>query len=341
MSVSDTVDTPDSTADLDTPEATPEDSDKPESEETPTEDTPVATEDTEVSAEAAPDEAPVETPTEEEEADQELDDATLDALVDAYGERLRKTKGMETSIKTEVKAEVARQVQDYRSTTDSQSQIDQLINRGRSAAQHMHQLAEDAKTELGKASRNEEANPDVFNSQEFVSSLEQYGSATAMYERHVLETAAQDGFDKVFGDVLPGLSDEHAEELGTITNTVNRMRGDQNQFARADGYWMSELLNFVARRGMEHGAAQERTRVGSKKTVKESIARSNAVVAARAKIEADKGPPRAPKSEPRQAVPEFSEDGYQKMKEAGDDAKTQEYVNRWAARRGAGAAVSR
>ncbi|KKL88870.1 hypothetical protein LCGC14_1920340, partial [marine sediment metagenome] len=97
---------------------------------------------------------------------------------------------------------------------------------------------------------------------------------------------------------------------------------------------------FVAKRGIDHGATQEGTRTASKKTVKENIARSNAVVAAKAKIEADKGPPRTPKSEPRQAVPEFSEEGYQKMKEAGDPVKTQEYVNRWATRR-AGATVSR
>jgi len=340
MSVSDTVETPDDTADLDTPEVTPEDSNTPKSEDTPTEDTPVATEETEVSAEAAPDEAPTDEPTENEEADTDLDDVTLEALVDAYGDRLRKTKGMDTSVKAEVKAEVARQVRDYQSTTDSQSQVDQLISQGQVASQKMTDLAKAAKDELGKASRSEDFNADVFDSQEYVKSLNDYGAATAMYERHVLETATQDGFDKVFGDVLPGLSDDQSEELNGIANTVNRMRGDPRQSARADTYWLSELLNFVAKRGIDHGATQEGTRTASKKTVKENIARSNAVVAAKAKIEADKGPPRTPKSEPRQAVPEFSEEGYQKMKEAGDPVKTQEYVNRWATRR-AGATVSR
>ncbi len=339
MSVSDTVETPDDAADLDTPEVTPEDSNTPEPTDTPTEDTPVATEDTDVDAEAASDEAPTDKPAEEEEADQDLDDATLEALVDAYGDRLRKTKGMNTSVKAEVKAEVARQVRDYRSTTDSQSQVDQLISQGQVASQTMTDLAKAARDELGKASRSEDFNADVFDSQEYEKSLNDYGAATAMYERHVLETATQDGFDKVFGDVLPGLSDDQSEELNGIANTVNRMRGDPRQSARADAYWLGELITFVAKRGMEHGATQEGTRVTSKKTVKESIARSNAVVAAKAKIEADKGPPRTPKSEPRQAVPEFSEEGYEKMEAAGDPVKTQEYVNRWARARRGGAAV--
>jgi hypothetical protein len=248
---------------------------------------------------------------------------------------------MDKSIAATVKAEVARQVRDYQSTTDSQSQIDQLISQGQRASQKMRDMGKAAGEELAKAARNENSNPDVFNPQEFVESMEQYGSATALYERHILETAIQDGFDKVFGDVLSGLSDDQTEELTGITNTRDRMRGDQRQSARADAYWLSELLNFVARRGVEHGATQEGARMASKKTVKESIAKSNAVVAAKAKIEADKGPPRTPKSEPRQAVPEYSEEGYQKIKEAGDNTKTQEYVDRWASRRRAGAAVSR
>ena len=322
-----------------TPEEDPQGTETPESEETPVEapkaETPEEVEPT--AEEPAPVEAPEEAP-KEEEAEWDLDQDTLDAIVATYGDRLRKSKGMEETITRDIKDEVARQVRGYVSTTDSQSQVDQLIGRGKAAAANIQRLADAAKTELGKG---EEADPNVFDSKELITSLEQYGSATAMYERHILETATQSGFDGIFGDVLPELSDTSSEELSTITNTVNRMRGDQNQFSKADGFWMSELLKFVAHRGMEHGAEQERNRVVSKQTVKERIVNSNAVTAAKANLEAAKAPPRTPKSEPREAIPEFSEEGYRKMKEAGDNVKTQEYVNRWSSRRSVGQAISR
>jgi hypothetical protein len=285
---------------------------------------------------AAPDEAPEDAPADEEEPSDELDDETLEALAEAYDDRLRKTKTLSRSVTQQVKDEVGRQVREHQSVASTQTRADQFVNQGRSAAENIQRLANAARGELDKAGGDEPVNASVLDPKEMVASLEQYGSATAMYERHVLETATQDGFDHVFGEVLPELSDEHVEELQGITTTINRMRGDQQQYTRADSTWMTQLLDFVARRAMEHGAAEERSRLASRSAVKGKIADTNAVAAARAKIEAGKTPPRTPKSEPQSVVTDFSEDGYRTIKKDGTPEQIQDYVNRWATARTSG-----
>ena len=324
----------DNTADLETQEETQEDPNTPKSEET-SEETPTAsseTEETPTGEEPASDEAPTETPVEEEEA-ADLDEETLEALAEAYEDGLLKTKRLKGRVTKSIKEEVARQVRDHVSTVDSQSKVEQFISQGDEASKKMGALVTAAKEELGKASRSEEFSADVLNSQEFVEAFHNYGASTAQYERHVLETATQEGFDQVFGNALPTLSDDQSEELNGIANTRARMQGDQRQSAKADKYWLTELLNFVAQRGIEHGATQEGVKLASKKTVRDKIAGTNAVKAAKASLEKGKTPPRTQKSDPRSVGVEYSEEGYQKIKQTNDPVKIQDYVNGWMRKR--------
>lgn len=307
-----------------------------------TAETPVDEESTDETApETAPDAdatADADEPAKEEEESEDLDDDTLDAIAEAYGERLLKGKRLSTTVAKQVREEVSRQVREQQSATDSTSRIDQLISQGKTAAESMQRLAGAATEELKKAVDDEAYTPNanIFDPREFATSMEQYGAATAQYERHVLETATQEGFDSVFGEVLPELSDEQVDDLKTLASNTNRMRGDSRQYNKADGYWMSELIQFVAKRAMEHGAEGERTRLASRSVVKGKIAGTNAVKAARAKIEADKGPPRTPKSDPTPTITEFSEAGYREIKKTNDPVKIQDYTNRWAMSRTVG-----
>ncbi|KKN72532.1 hypothetical protein LCGC14_0410360 [marine sediment metagenome] len=306
---------------------------------------PVAPEPTVV--DAAPDadtEKTADTKEEEpKEADEpwELDDDTIEAIADSYGDKLASTKGIKDIVAKSVKDEVARQVREYQSATDGQGQAEQLVNQGRVAAEKMQQFATKAAGELAKAANGEEGiDANVFDKTEFIGSLEQYGSATALYERHIFESATQDGFDHVFADVLPELSDEHREELQGIVNTANRMRGDPRQSQRADAYWMRELLGFVANRATENGRTLEHQQLTNRRAVKGKIADSNAVTAAKAKIEASKQPPRVPKSDPKAGPVEFSEEGYQRIKQSGvPSSEIQEYVNNWSAARRRSASI--
>ena len=306
-------------------------------EDTPTDEADTESTETPDASDAAADTAQAED-TEEDAADSaeepsdELDDETIEALAEAYGERLRKTKTLSKTVSQQVKDEVQRQVREHQSIASTQTRADQFVTRGRAAAENIQQLAKTARGELAKVGTDEVPNVNVLKAEDIQTSLEEYGSATAMYERHILETATQVGFDHVFAEVLPELSDDQVAELESITTVVNRMRGDRQQFARADAEWMSRLLDFVAHRAMEHGATEERQRLASRSAIKGKIANKNAITAARAKLEAGKAPPRAPKSDPKQLVTEFSENGYREIKKTGTPEQIQEYVNRWATR---------
>ena len=173
-------------------------------------------------------------------------------------------------------------------------------------------------------------NSSIFNPTQMQQAIIQYGSAVVAAEKSRFDKAIEEGFDAVFQDMLPSFSDEQAGELEKILETARRMEGDPNQAAAAPNYFVSSLIKFVAERGVDHGAEQERKRLESRKTLTDKIAGSNAIAAAKAKLERERAPPASPKSVPTGDDATPSLETYNRLKKEGRYAEAQQVVDEMA-----------
>lgn len=328
----------------DTPEASgtpaaPAPVDSPQAEEVPSPDTaaPEETPKAEVPGEpeAAPEAEPEAEPEEEEAAPEEepaevpedttLDDETISALSDAYGDKLLQTKSIKDAVAAQVKQEVRRQVEDATRGADAQNEVTALIERAKQAVVGIAQAVGSAKTELEKAQRGEEFSTSTLEPEKLEAHLRDYGSAIVADAARTYDTAIERGFDEVFSEVLPQLTDEQAEELAGIAMTYERMKGDPRQSPKATDYFVNNLFRFVASRATEHGTQAERDRLAKSRTVREKIASKNAVTAAKADLAKEKVPPQAPASAPREGG--YTQEDYDKAKDAGDYDRAQDIAD--------------
>lgn len=260
----------------------------------------------------------------------ELSDEDLEALLAAYKDRFLKSKDLQSEIEKLVRRQVERQVSERTRGYEAETAEERLIEQGKQAARSVASLADLAQKELAKAAKGEDFNADLFKPEEMVRHLGEYGTAVQSIVNNQFDMAIQAAWESVFSDEgLPALSEEQAEELADVLETFNRMKGDPRQAPKSKDYFFSSLLQFVAARGAEFGAAQERDRAAKAKTVSEKIAGKNALAAAKAKLESARRPPSAPKSKPTPKSGDLME-AYREAKKAGDKVRAQELVDEMA-----------
>lgn len=319
---------PDTTAQDDALTATGGDADKTP----PDQDTePIASTQEEEQSETAPDEE------EEESAEtvadkDELDDETIEAIIEAYRDKVLKSKRLQSDIDRIVRSQVDRQVSERIRTSETESESERLVNQGKAAAKNIADLADAAQRELEKATKGEDFDGSVFKPGELVRHLGEYGLAVQSYINSQVDTALQSAWDATFDESegLPPLSDEQADDLSGLVETFNRMKNDPRQSDKSRPYLLGSLFKFIASRGKEAGAAQERERSEKARSVRDKIAGKNAVAAAKAKLESSRRPPAAPASKPKPAGSGNLMDDYRAAKKAGDTAKAQSIVDQMA-----------
>lgn len=291
---------------------------------------------TEQEAETAP--APEEEPEKAEGADvtAELDEETLEAIAEVYRDRLLSSKALGDQVQQAVRKEVERQVTQTTRVQDAGSRSELLINQGKAAARAVAEIAESAQRELGKAAKGEDFKSELVKPEELVGHLGKYGTAVSAYVSDQFDVAVESAWDAVFSDDgLPPLSEEQAGELAGMIEIFHRMEGDPRQATQSKPYFFANLFRFIAARGLECGATQERTRSEKAKTIGEKIVDKNAIAAAKAKIEKERTPPTAPKSRPRAPTGGATDAAYQEAKKAGDHDRAQSIVDQMAAAAGA------
>lgn len=272
--------------------------------------------------ETAPDETKEE-PESETSDFAELDDDTLAALFDVYGEKFSESKAVRELVDERANRQAQQRLEEGRRGQQRTSEVEQIIQKGKDSVQNVARSVAAAEEHYKKSRaviKTEEldfSGPDqLFNSQELGTAIQGYGTAmsaeaTLRYER---------GLDKAFGEILAdlapdGLAPKEQEKLETIVNNATRMRGDSAQSQDdAVGYFLKEVMLFVASKATEKGAAQEKSKTAKRKKVGEAIASSNAVKAAKATIAKEKLAPASPKGKETAGVGATLMEQYKKAK---------------------------
>lgn len=270
-------------------------------------------------SEAKADEDKGEEEEEESESDtDELDDEVIEDFSRAYQGRIMGTKAMQEAIGKAVQSEVSRQVASQVRGLSATSERETRVAKGKTAVTALTNFSQSASDELGKASRGEEFQADVFDSSEFIQNLRVYGEAIKEDTQGLFEGAIEDGFNGVLTGSLASLVEAHQDDLTEIVRTHEAMRGDPSQSAQAEPKFVGNMVQFIVDRATELGALQERERAKKGKAVSEKIVSSNAVKAARAKLEAQKDAPNSPKSKARKASGGRGIEDYEKARDDGE-----------------------
>lgn len=237
---------------------------------------------------AAPD---GETTEDETTGEYKLTPEDLEELASAYREDITNTKAFKDEIARQVQEQVNRQVTEATRGRESSAQVQALVEQGKQAVTQIGQMAQAAKAELEKASREEEFSSTVFDPVAFDTNLRVYGQAIVADVAHNYDRAIEDGLFGVLQDKLPQLTEAETTELQQIVATAQRMEGDPNQAQKAKAYFVSGLMNFVAEKAMQAGALNERERGTKRTSVAEKVAKANATKSAAAKLAAQRGNP--------------------------------------------------
>ena len=295
-----------------------------------------STEATEGQVEPGTEETPTAQTETPEDADSEdnvadLDDDTLDALAELYGDKFLQSKTLKQRIDKAIEQQVQEQVNRQQRALQGQTEVERLISQGKQAVDKMAQFAQAAKTELDKASRDEEFSAEVFNPQSFMTELSSYGTAIVAEVSSRYDAAIQDTLQEVLSSKLPPLSSDNQGEILKIVGTAERMEGDPRQAPNAKGYFVSAIVGFLVDRALEAGAIVERERLGKRGTVSKKIADANAIKTAAAKITKNRGnpPPKTPAAEVASSnahLTTYDSEHYRKLKKE-DPQKAQEYVD--------------
>lgn len=249
----------------------------------------------------------------------ELSDEVLNDFTQAYSERLMGTQAMQDRISKLVQSEVSKQVSSQVRGQTATTEREALINRGRAAVTELTNLAESAKVELGKASRSEQFQAQVVDTDKFVDNLRIYGEAIKEDTRSLFEVAIEDGFNAALTGSLAPLVDAKQSDLTTIVQSHEAARLDPKQAANAEPKFVADMVQFIVDRATELGAQKERERLAKGKTVNKQIASSNAVKAAKASIESRKDKPNTPKSKARRGKGSgYTIEDYEKAVDDGD-----------------------
>ena len=294
------------------------------------------TEQTSDEDEAETETAPGEDETEGEDEEVRLDSETVNELARAYADELLTTEELQKRIEAAAEEKAAQKSAEREDAARAESAVAELIQQGETAVNGMFGLLEAAKAEFGKASQEEDFDPEVLKPEDFGKHLNDYGMAIVAEVRGRYQRA----LDRTVMDALKGLptlSQEQADEIGTILQTARRMEGDEAQAPHTAYYLTNSLVSFVVKQARESAIVEERERVSSRKTVASKVAGSVAVKAAAAKLLKQKGKiaPNAPPNAKTETEGEVSEAAYERLKKAGKYAEAQAVVDQMSRRQAA------
>jgi len=253
------------------------------------------------SSEADPDTEPEVPSTEEPNGDEPstLSPELIEALGEAYSKELVETPGVKQTVAEMVEAEVARQTHEA-SRDREQSETSQLaIENGRKAILKLTELAASARDNLTKAAEGKQFDPNALDSQEFAENIKTFSTAVVADFQQQYNRAVENGFQDVFKEVLPQMTDENVKELSQIVKQHGESQRDVATMNTGRAEFIRNLFKFVSERGIEHGSTKTTEAINAKQTVAGKVADSNAIRAAVAEIEKQKAPPPVdPSSEP-------------------------------------------
>lgn len=234
----------------------------------------------------------------------ELDDDTLAAFFDVYGEKFTESETVQKLVDERVERQAQKSIEDSRRGQQRTSEVEQIIQKGKDSVQEVAEsikVAESAYTKLRSQAKSEELDelgPEIlFDPQKLGTAIQGYGTAMSAEATLRYERALDGAFGGILADVAPdGLTPKETEKLETIVNNATRMRGDTAQSQdEAVGYFLKEVMQFVATKATEKGAALEKSKAAKRRKVGEAIAGSNAVKAAKAKLAKERLAPGSPK----------------------------------------------
>jgi len=232
------------------------------------------------SSEADPVTEPVVDSTDEPTGDEPstLSPEVLNELSKAYGEELVKTEGMQQTVAEMVEAEVLRQVHEAKRDSEVTATSAKAIKDGRKAILDLTGQAASARDNLTKA-------------QAFADNIKKFSTAVVADFQQQYNRAVEEGFQDVFKEALPEMTDEHVKELGTIVEAHTESQRDAKTMNEGRTEFIRNLFKFVSKRGMEHGSSKTTEAINAKQTVAGKVADSNAIRVAKAQIESQKTPP--------------------------------------------------
>lgn len=256
----------------------------------------------------------------------------LEELGKAYSKELVATSGVQQTVAEMVEAEVARQTQEA-SRDREQSETSQLaIENGRKAILKLTELAASAKDNLNKAAEGKQFDPNALDSQVFADNIKMFSTAVVADFQQQYNRAVEDGFQDVFREALPQMSDEHVKELSVIVRDHSESQRDAKTINEGRTQFIRSLFEFVSKRGIEHGSTKTTEAINAKQSVAEKVADSNAIRVAKAAIEKQKAPPPVePSNEPSDNT-SISLDAYQEavaLRTPEGNARAQEIVEAW------------
>jgi hypothetical protein len=262
---------------------------------------------------------------EEVEEEEDLDEETIEQFSAAYKDRLLETEVVKKTIAEQVKSELNRQRTELERTQADESAVNARIAQGRQALSELTGSITAVSGELQKAAKGEEIDPSKLNPQALMGNVRDYGNSVMLVTEGRYDRALQAGFEDSID--VSSLNDDDAAELRNIFNTVDRMKGDDKQRARATDFLVTGLFKYVADKAFKQGQTTERTAGESRKTLKDKVTSRTAMKQATAKVAKKKAIPNVKgktKAEPQGAI---SMEAYIKAQDAGDVKEMDRIVN--------------
>ena len=262
--------------------------------------------------------------------DQELDDATLGTLWDAYGDKFMEQESFKERVAKEVSEQVQDQVRTQTRTQQGQTEAQRVIEDGKQAVDGLTTFAENAVTQLQKASKEEEFSADSIKPEAFRQDLFKYGQAIvaevgSRYDG-AIQTSIEDNLKK-----FPPLSESQQQEFFKIVETAQRMELDTSQAPQSKAYFISAVTAFLVDRALETGATKGQEQTVKRTEAKRKVADQAAVKKAAAKLTKDRGnlPPKGTAATPEARAPggAYSSEHYRGLKKAGKHEEAQAYVD--------------
>lgn len=233
----------------------------------------------------------------------ELDPETLDSIASLYKDNLLERDAFKQEVERRVRETADQRVREQTRIQQAGNEVNAIITRGQQAANWMAGRVNAATDALSKAQAGEEFDPNALNPAQFAGGLRDFGESLVAATERSIDTALETAVDQIFGPVLPPLSEQGANDLATLANTAERMRNDPAQGPdRARSYFITGLMRMVVQQSYQHGRLEERQLVEGKRTLSDKIASSNAIKAARAKLEAERNPPPSPSNQPGEST---------------------------------------
>lgn len=245
------------------------------------------------SSEPDPDTEPKGDSTDEPKGDEPtaLSPELIEKLGEAYSKELVETPGVKQTVAEMVEAEVARQTQEANRNREVTATSAKAIEDGRQAILDLTGQAASARDNLKKAAEGKEFDPNALDAQEFATNIKLFSTAVVADFQRQYNQAVEEGFQDVFQEVLPKMSDEHVKELDEIVKTHAESQRDSSTINQGRTEFIRNLFEFVSKRGMEHGSTKTTEAISAQQTVAGQVADSNAIRVAKAEIEKQKGPP--------------------------------------------------